>query len=246
MCGTWSTPVITTPIPGMPGCFAFTTRAGLRVDVVLETPEDTATSTYSCRVRVLDRDGFALPAAFDDDRAPDVGRMQAIVMEFLRQSAIFPAAVVAREDWLLGQVAVHQLPADPLRPARRVEPAPPADGRQAVEQPPDARATCPARLAAGAHCRPRLGDRGHDRRPQSHPDPRARCPRVKPGASGPPTPTTRWRRTGIATGSDSWLRGGGEPGPLSVAGTGPRSPVASRAAQVIVIPPSTGRVWPVM
>lgn len=99
--------MITTPIPGMPGCFAFTTRAGLRVDVVLETPEDTATSTYSCRVRVLDRDGFALPAEFDDDRAPDVGRMQAIVMEFLRQSAIFPAAVVAREDWLLGQVAVH-------------------------------------------------------------------------------------------------------------------------------------------
>ena len=32
--------------------------------------------------------------------------MQAIVTEFLRQSAIFPAAVVAREDWLLGQVAV--------------------------------------------------------------------------------------------------------------------------------------------
>jgi hypothetical protein len=33
--------------------------------------------------------------------------MQAIVTEFLRQSAIFPAGVVAREDWLLGQVAVH-------------------------------------------------------------------------------------------------------------------------------------------
>ncbi len=35
-------PVITTPIPGMPGCFAFTTREGLRVDVVLETPADVA------------------------------------------------------------------------------------------------------------------------------------------------------------------------------------------------------------
>ena len=33
--------------------------------------------------------------------------MTAVVTEVLRQAAIFPAAVVAREDWLLGQVAVH-------------------------------------------------------------------------------------------------------------------------------------------
>ena len=100
-------PVITTPIPGMPGCFAFTTREGLRVDVVVETPDDLAGSPYSQRVRVFDRDGLALPDVTDEAEGPDIGRMQALVTEFLRQSAIFPAAVVAREDWLLGQVAVH-------------------------------------------------------------------------------------------------------------------------------------------
>jgi hypothetical protein len=100
-------PVITQPIPGLPGCFAFTTRDGLRVDVVLETPEQVASSSYVHRVGVLDRDGFQPPTPVDAPRPPDVGRMQEIVTEFLRQSAIFPAAVVAREDWLLGQVAVH-------------------------------------------------------------------------------------------------------------------------------------------
>jgi hypothetical protein len=100
-------PVITTPIPGSPGCFAFTTRAGLRVDVVLETTDDLASSPYAHRVCVLDRDGLVPPAPTEEPSGPDVARMQAIVTEFLRQSAIFPAAVVAREDWLLGQVAVH-------------------------------------------------------------------------------------------------------------------------------------------
>jgi predicted nucleotidyltransferase len=100
-------PVITTPIPGMPGCFAFTTRAGLRVDIVVETVDDLATSTYTSRVRVLDRDGLEPPTTAADERGPDLDRMQAIVTEFLRQAAIFPAGVVAREDWLLGQVAVH-------------------------------------------------------------------------------------------------------------------------------------------
>jgi hypothetical protein len=33
--------------------------------------------------------------------------MQSLVTEFLRQAAIFPAAVVARQDWLLGQEAVQ-------------------------------------------------------------------------------------------------------------------------------------------
>jgi hypothetical protein len=99
-------PVITLPIPGLPGCFAFTTRRGLRVDVVLEAPADVATSSYTRRVRVLDRDGLEPPAPDDDARAPDLERMQHLVTEFLRQAAIFPAAVVAREDWLLGQAAV--------------------------------------------------------------------------------------------------------------------------------------------
>ena len=106
---TWAAldPVITTPIPGMPGCFAFTTRAGLRVDIVLETADQLASSAAAHRLRVLDRDGLQPPSPTPGTGTPDVDRMQAIVTEFLRQCAIFPAAVVAREDWLLGQVAVH-------------------------------------------------------------------------------------------------------------------------------------------
>ncbi len=100
-------PVITIPIPGMPGCFAFTSREGLRVDVVLEEVADVAGSPYTSRMRVLDRDGLQPPPQDDDAPGPDVTRMQALVTEFLRQSAIFPAAVVARGDWLLGQEAVH-------------------------------------------------------------------------------------------------------------------------------------------
>jgi hypothetical protein len=106
----WSVvdPVITLPIPGMAGCFAFTTRQGLRVDVVLETPADVAHTTYVQRVCVFDHDGLTLPS-YDGaaEPGPDVERMQAIVTEFLRQTAIFPAAVVARGDWLLGQAAVR-------------------------------------------------------------------------------------------------------------------------------------------
>ena len=105
----WSVldPLITTAIPGMPGCFAFTTRDALRVDVVLETPADLAETSYRSRIRVFDHDGLALPAATNAEPGPDPDRMQAIVVEMLRQAAIFPAAVVAREDWLLGQQAVH-------------------------------------------------------------------------------------------------------------------------------------------
>jgi hypothetical protein len=105
----WSVldPVITTAIPGMPGCFAFTTREALRVDVVLETPADLADTPYRSRIRVFDHDGLALPAPTNAEPGPDLDRMQAIVMEMLRQAAIFPAAVVAGEDWLLGQQAVH-------------------------------------------------------------------------------------------------------------------------------------------
>ena len=98
--------MITIPIAGLAG-FAFTTREGLRLDVVLETPDDVASSPYVHRVSVLDRDELAPPVPSDEERLPDVERMQGLVTEVLRQCAIFPAAVVAREDWLLGQVAVH-------------------------------------------------------------------------------------------------------------------------------------------
>jgi len=100
-------PVITTPIPGLDGCFAFTTRGDLRVDVVLETPAEVAGTAYTRRVCVFDRDDLEVPARGVEPRGPDITCMQAVVVEFLRQAALFPAAVVAREDWLLGQIAAY-------------------------------------------------------------------------------------------------------------------------------------------
>ena len=98
--------VITIPIAGLSG-FAFTTREGLRLDVVLEEPDDVAASPYAPRLCLVDRDGLAPLVAAPEEQPPDVARMQDLVVEVLRQCAIFPAAVVAREDWLLGQVAVQ-------------------------------------------------------------------------------------------------------------------------------------------
>ena len=94
--GVWDVlaPVITTPIPGLPGGFAFTTPEGLRVDVVAETVADLAGSPYTARVRVFDRHGLEPPAPAEVPDGPDVQRMQAIVTEFHRQAAIFPAMVV--------------------------------------------------------------------------------------------------------------------------------------------------------
>jgi len=63
-------PVIVMPIPGKSGSFALTTSQGLRVDLVLETTDEVATSSYTSRVRVFDRDGLELPATVDGRVAP--------------------------------------------------------------------------------------------------------------------------------------------------------------------------------
>jgi predicted nucleotidyltransferase len=99
--------VISIPIPGVAG-IAFTTSEGLRLDVVLETPDEIPASPYGHRLALIDRDGLAPPRSLPAGQPPDEARLQDLVLEVLRQCAIFPAAVVAREDWLLGQVAVHQ------------------------------------------------------------------------------------------------------------------------------------------
>jgi predicted nucleotidyltransferase len=102
-------PVITLAIPGMPGTNAYTTRQGLRVDVVLERIADLDEPAFRRRVTVFDRgDVRALISPVEDANAgPDAATLGAIVQEFLRQQAIYPAAVVGREDWLLGQEGVH-------------------------------------------------------------------------------------------------------------------------------------------
>ena len=108
---TWAflEPVISLEIPGMPACFALTTPDGLRVDTVLERESAVAVTPYRHRVPVFDRrtTTVPVPAADEEPCGPDVARMEAVATEFARQLAIFPDAVVARGDWLLGQEAVH-------------------------------------------------------------------------------------------------------------------------------------------
>nr|WP_279671949.1 nucleotidyltransferase domain-containing protein [Flexivirga meconopsidis] len=102
-------PVWTYEIAGMAGSFALLTRSGLRIDIVLEGVAETGSSPYVHRVVVFDRrPDPVLPQAIgaEGDR-PDMARMEGIAAEFGRQLAIFPDAVVARGDWLLGQEAVH-------------------------------------------------------------------------------------------------------------------------------------------
>ena len=102
-------PVIALEIPYLPGCFTLLTSGGLRVDTVLEAESEVASSPYRQRVMVFDRraEPTPLPAPEHTDDGPNLDRMQAIATEFARQLAIFPDAVVARRDWLLGQEAVH-------------------------------------------------------------------------------------------------------------------------------------------
>lgn len=102
-------PVITRAIPGMPGTNAYITRQGLRLDVVLERIADIDRPAFRRRVTVFDRSDVRalISPAEDANSGPDPATLAAIVQEFLRQQAIFPAAVVGRGDWLLGQEGVH-------------------------------------------------------------------------------------------------------------------------------------------
>lgn len=79
-----------------------------RFDVVAEAAADTERTPYRHRRPVHDPDGLhARVPAPEPARGPDVARMTALAGEFLRQQAVFPAAVVARRDWLLGVVGAE-------------------------------------------------------------------------------------------------------------------------------------------
>lgn len=95
-------------LPGMRGFFA-TTSDCLRLDMVIEPSSAISATPYRTRLVVLDKAGLndALPTPVRRP-GPDPDRIAGIVEEFFRQQVIFPAAVVAREDWLLGVVGVHE------------------------------------------------------------------------------------------------------------------------------------------
>lgn len=106
---TFLEPVISYEMPGLPGSFVLTTSDGLRVDALLEVTSDIGDTPYRHRIMVFDRrhPPSPIPRAAEAERNPDPARLEAIATEFARQLAIFPDAVVARRDWLLGQEAVH-------------------------------------------------------------------------------------------------------------------------------------------
>jgi hypothetical protein len=102
-------------LPRLPGSFYSVTPDCLRLDVVAERAGSARPADLARRLLVLDKDGFAAEAASSaaggpegpEAVGPDGGRLAQLVAEFLRQMAIFPAAVVARQDWLLGVVGVQ-------------------------------------------------------------------------------------------------------------------------------------------
>lgn len=95
-------------LPGMPGSFIATTADCLRLDLVAERTSQLSSTPYRARLVLIDRDGLDAQIPEPVVRpGPDPEVIASLVEEFYRQQAIFPAAVVARRDWLLGVVAVH-------------------------------------------------------------------------------------------------------------------------------------------
>ena len=102
--------VLARPVPGLRGCWFSLTPQCLRLDIVAERAGTASPAARARRVLVLDKDGayagLPRPPA-EPGRGPDPARLTALTEEFFRQQAIFPAAVVARGDWLLGVVGVQ-------------------------------------------------------------------------------------------------------------------------------------------
>ena len=121
--------VLARPLPRLPGSFYSVTTECLRLDVVAEQAGAADAETLARRLLVLDKDGaasdgsrraeagqlaetgHAAESARQSESGPDPVRLADLTAEFFRQMTIFPAAVVARGDWLLGVVGVHARPA---------------------------------------------------------------------------------------------------------------------------------------
>lgn len=104
--------VLARELPGLTGSWHSLTPDCERLDVVTEPAGREPRRGRSHRLLVFDRNGAFAAAANASGPAgapagPDPARLAEITEEFLRQQAIFPAAVVARGDWLLGVVGTE-------------------------------------------------------------------------------------------------------------------------------------------
>ncbi|HEU0130359.1 MAG TPA: nucleotidyltransferase domain-containing protein [Mycobacteriales bacterium] len=93
----------------MPDFLHSVTATCERLDVVHEPVSALAETAFRHRLPVHDPDGLnaAVPPP-PAPKQPDPQRLHDVAEEFLRQQSIFPVAVVARADWLLGVVGVQQ------------------------------------------------------------------------------------------------------------------------------------------
>jgi hypothetical protein len=107
------TPVVfARELPRLPGSFYSVTPDCLRLDVVTERAGAARPADLARRLLVHHKDSAAPagePTADAAAAGPNPARLTEMAEEFLRQMAIFPAAVVARQDWLLGVVGVQNV-----------------------------------------------------------------------------------------------------------------------------------------
>jgi hypothetical protein len=105
--------VLARPLPGLPGSFFSVTTSCLRLDVVAERAGGADAAALARRLLVIAKDGIVStgaagpPGRVVPPPGPDAARLAEMTAEFFRQMTIFPAAVVARADWLLGVVGVQ-------------------------------------------------------------------------------------------------------------------------------------------
>ena len=83
-------------------------RGGLSLDVIAEPVGKLPATSLTRRLVVFDRDGLDKLIPVPADPPPDPAVLTYLIEETLRQAANFPAVLV-RDDWLLGVVAVQQV-----------------------------------------------------------------------------------------------------------------------------------------
>lgn len=99
--------VVARALPFLPGSLYSVTPGRERLDVVVEAVSAVPTSGFRHRLVVFDRDGLddLVPAA-GAGSGPSKERIGALIEEMFRDYGMFPV-VVEREDWLLGNEAIH-------------------------------------------------------------------------------------------------------------------------------------------
>lgn len=123
------TPTLTARPLG-PGSFYALTETCERFDVIAEPVGKLPATALTRRVTVFDKDGLDRVITPADDPPPNAGAITFFIEETLRQAANFPAVIV-RQDWLMGVIAVQQVQLFLYQLfAEANKPAPPAGPKQ--------------------------------------------------------------------------------------------------------------------